>query len=249
MSFNGRARKNRPQMRFVMVAVVGCGRGLRWWVAHFTHLRHLCRSTARKICPATPTRCTEIYDTMQTQLAGILDQFNAAWVRVRELAENLSEEQWVERTDPERWCVAECVAHLNRTAEAYLPLIGAGLDEARELSDPVRARYRRDPLGWALSLSMGPVRSIGRFRLVAVQTTPDFMPERRLPRAELIADFDRLQDAQMQAVRAAEGLPIDRVRITSPFDSRLRYNLYSTFVILPTHQRRHVVQAERVWEL
>ena len=52
----------------------------------------------------------------------------------------------------------------------------------------------------------------------------------------------------MEAVRGADGHPIDRVWVTSPFDSRLRYNLYSTFVILPTHQLRHVVQAERVWE-
>ena len=74
------------------------------------------------------------------------------------------------------------------------------------------------------------------------------MPERGPPKAEVLAEFERLQEAQMEAVRGADGHPIDRVWVTSPFDSRLRYNLYSTFVILPTHQRRHVVQAERVWQ-
>ena len=185
---------------------------------------------------------------MQIQLAGILDQFDTAQAQVHRLAENLTEAQWEERTDPARWSVAECVAHLNRTGEAYLPLVSAGLDEARRLDQPARARYHRDPLGWVLSLSMGPVRRVGRFRLGAVRTTPDFMPERGLPRAELVAEFDRLQEAQMEAVRGADGHPIDRVWVTSPFDSRLRYNLYSTFVILPTHQLRHVVQAERVWQ-
>ncbi len=185
---------------------------------------------------------------MQIQLAGILDQFETAQARVHGLAGDLTEAQWEERTDPARWSVAECVAHLNRTGEAYLPLISAGLEEARGLDEPARARYRRDRLGWVLSLFMGPVRRIGRFRLGAVQTTPDFMPERGLPRAELVAEFDRLQGAQMEVLRGADQHPIDRVWITSPFDSRLRYNLYSTFVILTKHQLRHVVQAELVWQ-
>jgi hypothetical protein len=115
---------------------------------------------------------------MRIQLAGILDEFDTAQARVHRLAENFSEDQWEECIDPARWSLTECVAYLNRTGEAYLPLISAGLEEACRLDDPARARYRRDPLGWVLSLSMGPVRRVGRFRLGAVRTTPDFMPER-----------------------------------------------------------------------
>ena len=98
---------------------------------------------------------------MQIQLADILDQFDAAQARVHRLAEKLTEAQWGERTDPARWSVAECVAHLNRTGEAYVPLIDAALAQARRLDEPARTRYRRDPLGWVLSLSMGPVRRLG----------------------------------------------------------------------------------------
>ena len=36
--------------------------------------------------------------------------------------------------------------------------------------------------------------------------------------------------------------------IVSPFDGRLRYNLYSCLTILPAHQHRHLWQAERVLE-
>jgi len=37
------------------------------------------------------------------------------------------------------------------------------------------------------------------------------------------------------------------VRVTSPFNARVRYNLYACFTILPRHQHRHLWQAERVW--
>ena len=45
-----------------------------------------------------------------------------------------------------------------------------------------------------------------------------------------------------------DGRPIDRVKVTSPFNPRLRYNLYACLTILPRHQERHLWQAERVLE-
>ncbi len=185
---------------------------------------------------------------MHIELTSILDQFETVQARVHKLVDNLSETRWAERADAARWSVAECVAHLNLTGRAYLPLLREALEEASRLDEPPPARYRRDLLGWMLSLAMGPVPRIGRFRLGAVRTIPDFAPAGGLPRAQLVAEFDRIQREQAGLVREADGRPINRVWVTSPFDQRLRYNLYSTFVILPKHQRRHVVQAERVWQ-
>ncbi len=191
----------------------------------------------------TTTKCP-----MHIELTSILDQFDAVQARVHRLADNLTEMRWAERADPARWSVAECVAHLNLTGRAYLPLLWEALEEASNRDEPPPARYRRDPLGWMLSLAMGPVPRIGRFRLGAVRTIPEFVPARGLPRAQVVAEFDRIQEEQAGIVREADGNPINRVWVISPFDRRLRYNLYSTFVILPKHQRRHVVQAERIWQ-
>ena len=47
--------------------------------------------------------------------------------------------------------------------------------------------------------------------------------------------------------RAADGLPLGKVKVPSPFAAGARYNLYSCFVILPRHQVRHLEQAEEVW--
>ena len=62
-----------------------------------------------------------------------------------------------------------------------------------------------------------------------------------------MADFDQLQVTLASLVRSADGLPIDEVRLESPFDRRVKYNLYSTFVIIPRHQMRHIVHAEDLW--
>ena len=56
-----------------------------------------------------------------------------------------------------------------------------------------------------------------------------------------------LQQTRGGFARAADGLPLGKVKVASPFDPRARYNLYSCFVILPRHQVRHLEQAEEVW--
>jgi hypothetical protein len=134
--------------------------------------------------------------------------------------------------------VGECVAHLNLTANAFLPILGAGLEEARALGVTAPERYRRDLTGWLLWRGSGPP---ARFRS---RTAAAFVPSGMEPPGELRATFDQLQSEQLAIVQGADGLPLQKIRIASPFDARVRYNLYSALSILARHQHRHLWQAE-----
>jgi hypothetical protein len=180
-------------------------------------------------------------------LARIVREFGEAASQLHLLADGLPDELWSRRNDPARWSVAECVEHLNLTGRAYVPLLQEALDRARALPDRAPVRYRRDPVGWLLSVTTGPLPHIAGLRFGRVRTAPAFVPKRDLPRARTLEEFDRLQAEQADVARGSEGLPIHRVQITSPFDRRVRYNLYSALVILPRHQKRHAEQAEAVW--
>jgi hypothetical protein len=83
---------------------------------------------------------------------------------------------------------------------------------------------------------------------IRTRTTAPFVPAGSEPRPQLLATFDRLQAEQLECVALADGRPIDRVMVPSPFNPRLRYNLYACLTILPRHQERHIWQAERVLE-
>jgi len=175
------------------------------------------------------------------QLKAIADELEAAHHRLTRLAARLSPEQWGQRRDPDRWSAAECITHLNLTAEAYRPIVSAALNAARRRGGPPPSRLRRDPIGWLLWTSTGePARR--RF-----QTTAPFVPREERPIAVILEAFDRLQDEQLSWVRDAEGLPIHRVRVVSAFNPKIRYSLYSCLTILSRHQHRHLWQAEQVW--
>lgn len=175
---------------------------------------------------------------MHHQLQAVIDQFHGAQARLHRLVDSLPEDRWARRSDPKAWSVAECVEHLNLTARAFLPLLERGIAEARRLGGPAPARYRRDPMGWLLWKMMPPpVR-------VRIPTAASFVPHADRPRAEAMAEFDRLQSEQVRLTGEADGLPIHRVKVPSPF-GKASYNAFAALTILPPHQERHIWQAER----
>ena len=176
---------------------------------------------------------------MHAQLEEIVAEFESALVRLRELHRSLAPGAWNRRPAPESWSPGECVAHLNLTAIAMLPLIRQGVDQARRLQRRPGLRYRRDIVGWLLWRS---ISSPGRFKS---KTIPAFVPSGDRPAEEIMAEFDRLQADQIAVTRQAEGLPIDRVKIVSPFNASVRYNVFSALSILSRHQHRHLWQAEQ----
>ena len=178
---------------------------------------------------------------MHPQLQLVAEEYQSAQRRLHDLVRAIPAERWGRRADPARWSVAECVTHLNLTSQTYLPLLRDAVARARTLEQRPTGRYRRDPVGWLLWATMGPpVR-------VRLKTIARFLPSRVAVPATLVEEFDRLQAAQLDCLAAADGLPLSRVRVTSPFNARVKYNLYACFTILPRHQHRHLWQAERVW--
>ena len=184
---------------------------------------------------------------MHPQIATIVQGFERMNARLHALASALPEARWGARNDPDRWSVAECVAHLNLSSLAMIPLVRRAVEEARAMGGPAPGRYRMGVMGRFMYDGAGPLPKLGRLRLGRVKTGAAFVPTGDLPREELIAEFERLQLEQMEIARAADGLPVDRVKVVSPFDARVKYDGYAALALLPRHQERHLIQAEEVW--
>lgn len=181
---------------------------------------------------------------MRKQLAAIADSLESAQWRLRSLGDGISEQTWNRHPEPSRWSAGDCVEHLNLTSRAYVPLIRDASAEARQLRAVPVDRYRMDALGWFFSMMVGPMRHLGKIKLVKVKTTPPFVPKGGQSRDALLSEFLRLQSDMITLVRTADGLPLDRVKIVSPFGGRVRYSAYSGLVIVARHQHRHIDQAE-----
>jgi hypothetical protein len=153
---------------------------------------------------------------------------------------------WAKRANPTEWSVAECIAHLNLTARAMVPLIERAVEEARALPPMGTRKYRQGAIGLMLAATMGPVPKFLGVKLGKIKTPPPFVPNSELPRPEIVSEFKEWQAKVASLIDASRGLAIDKTKVASPFKAGVFYDGYSALLIVVRHEHRHLHQAEQV---
>ena len=183
---------------------------------------------------------------LNSQLVEIKSQLDAASQKAVSLPNGLNSEQLKQRPQPGEWSIVECLVHLNLSSEAEIEEIDSVLEAAPPGNTNFEKPLKMDLLGRFLKWTLEPPPMI----FSKMKTTKPFQPLEVEPISEVLPTFLDLQEELKARVdsAAAASLPLDRIKIASPFDRRFKYNLFSFFHILLAHERRHLWQAERVKE-
>ncbi|HXV14256.1 MAG TPA: DinB family protein [Candidatus Krumholzibacteria bacterium] len=176
---------------------------------------------------------------LPSKVAALRDELNDATSRLHRLLDTVDESTWGRSPAPGKWSAARCVEHLNLTSRAYLPLFRAAFKDARARGLVAKnPTYELDFWGWLLIKSFE-----SRLRM----KTPDsFVPPTIEPKDKVLREYDDLQN-ELSALLVENGdLALGKIKIVSPFNASITYHVYSAYRIIPSHQRRHLAQAERV---
>ncbi|MGH9602141.1 MAG: DinB family protein [Terriglobales bacterium] len=174
------------------------------------------------------------------QLEQIRREVEESSEHARKLVSGMDEEQLRRRPAAGRWSVAECIAHLTKSAEVNLPRLDAALSEAEQRNLRSDGPHQLDIVGGLLKWSLEPP-----YRM-KVKTTAPFEPDAMDGVAQVLPRFLASQSEILARVERAQGLALDQVKITSAFNGRVRYNAFAAFHIILAHVRRHLWQAEQV---
>jgi hypothetical protein len=167
------------------------------------------------------------------------NELNAATERARQLVDGTPARLFTVRPALTQWSAAECLAHLSVSSEMFLPLLRHAIDDATKRGLKAAGPPRMDLLGAILRWFLEPpIRK-------RMKTRAAFVPKAIRAKSETLAEFTLLQSQLLDTLRLASDVPIGKLKIVSPFDSRVRYNVYSAFRIIAAHQRRHLWQAEQ----
>ncbi len=180
--------------------------------------------------------------TLSPRLTSIRDELAESTARMHRIADPLDDATWRARPGDGRWGVAECIEHLNMSSRQLLPRLREGLRAAPAPGSAATPSFRLDFMGWFL------VRSLEPPPLMKFKTTEDFTPPTVESKESVMREWESLQSDLAALLAGAGGVPLGRVRVTSPFNPKIRYNAYSAFRIAAAHQRRHLWQAERALE-
>ena len=174
-----------------------------------------------------------------TTLDELEAQFAAIGSRAQALVDSAGAELCNKRPAAESWSAAECLQHLNITSDAYFPIWQQIIANAGPRKAEMNAPYRADFWGRLLPWILEPPARTRSKTPVPFEPAPSESIESVLP------GFLERQERIVAALHRCRGRAIDRVKMASPIDRRIRYSIWSSFLIVAAHQRRHLSQAER----
>ncbi|HEU4521058.1 MAG TPA: DinB family protein [Thermoanaerobaculia bacterium] len=174
-----------------------------------------------------------------SSFADLEQELNDATARAQQLVASTEPRLFTVRPNLSAWSASECLAHLSISSEMFIPVLRDAIADARKRGMTSEKKPSMDLLGRILRWFMEPpVRS-------RLKTSAPFVPKSVRAKAEALNEFVTLQRQLVDLLRDAEHLALSRMKIVSPFDKRVRYNVYSAFRIIAAHQRRHLWQAEQ----
>jgi hypothetical protein len=173
-----------------------------------------------------------------SQIDALIGELRETSRRVDALASEHGVLQLLRRPREGRWCATECIEHLNLSNRSYLPRIEEALRIVREqnltASGPFHLEWNARLLKWWLEPPL-------RLRL---PTGEPFKPVSVNDTAACFGEFKSLNRQLEEQLNSARGLDLGGAKIASPFAENVKYSVYSAFVLIAAHNRRHLWQAE-----
>ena len=168
----------------------------------------------------------------------MIDELTTSDRSATDLAQGLTAAQLNWRPAADAWSVGQCLEHLLNANGVYLPPIVRAID-GRSPS-PVQ-KIMPGWLGrWFIRTYIDPStqRVRGRApRKIAPATQVD---------TSVLDRFVRSNDVARDLVRRASACDVNHIRFVNPFVPLLRFTVGTGLEIVWRHQRRHLLQAERI---
>jgi hypothetical protein len=158
--------------------------------------------------------------------------------QTKNLTAGLTVEQLNWQPAPGVWSIGQCLEHLCLGNEAYLPAMSAALNG--KAGSPVQEITPGWFARWFIRSFIEP--SAGTKRASAPKK---IVPGNRVA-LSIVERFLRGNQDARQLIRQAEAYNVNRIRFVNPFLPLLRFTVGTGLKITCGHERRHLLQAERV---
>lgn len=136
------------------------------------------------------------------------------------------------------WSVLECLEHLNRYGDFYLPEIDKRMKKGSQKQPDV---FRPGWLGDYFAKSMLPKEKLNKMK-----TFRKMNPAGSQLDQTVIAKFKTQLEEMLQLLEAAKAVDLSRTKTGITISNWLKLRLGDTFRVVIYHNERHMVQLQRV---
>lgn len=142
------------------------------------------------------------------------------------------------RPAPDAWSILECLEHLNRYGEYYIPVVDTALNKARHAANP---EFSPGWLGDYFAKLMQP-----KAKLNKMKTFADKNPLHVQLDKNVIKRFIEQQHQLLRLLDKAAQYDLNKIRIPITLSRFIRLKLGDTFRFVINHELRHMEQIERI---
>jgi DinB superfamily len=184
---------------------------------------------------ASPTGRTVLAKTVE-----LSEAVSAIGATATELCTGLSAEQLSWRPKPQKWSIAQNLAHLRTTTCVFLPVVDSAIEKSTSCKLLSDGPFRLTPYGRLL------VWQMDSRPIIKLQAPKPTQPQ-LLDSSDHELEYFLISQAELQQrIERAQGLDLTALRFPSPLARCLRVNLLEFFALFNAHSRRHLRQAEKV---
>jgi hypothetical protein len=168
----------------------------------------------------------------------LISELHAADAWAIALAKSLTPRQLNWKPRPEAWSVGQCLEHLCVASEVYLPAISNSLEgrQPAVVQEITPGWFGR----WFIRNYIEPSSETRRAR-APKKVTPGALVE-----PAILDRFLRSNDKIREVIHRARTCDVNRIRFKNPFIPVIRFTVGTGLEILSKHERRHLLQAERI---
>jgi len=171
---------------------------------------------------------------MSGELESLAKRVREQGEHVRTLFETTDRARLARRPTPGRWSVIEHIHHIVLTDRPYLERLDEALRRGRERGRVGHGPYEGGLIGNWFARSMEPPP---RRRM---RTVKRLEPPIDLDPADVLEVFSATRGELVDSLRAAHGLDLDALKMSSPFMALLRMPVSSAYRVLVAHADRHL---------
>ena len=170
--------------------------------------------------------------------ARLAAEFDAADARAAALAGSLSADQLNWRASPSEWSVGQCLDHLRAANALYTPAMTEALNGRPQavVQEITPGWFGR----WFIRTYIEPSETTRQARAPG-----KIVPVTQVDSA-ILERFLESNRALRSLIAHASRHDVNRIRFRNPFVPVVRFTVGTGLEILSKHQRRHLIQAERI---
>lgn len=152
---------------------------------------------------------------------------------------NLTDSQLNLKHTTESWSILECIEHLNRYGNFYVPEISERMKHSKFKTSPT---FKTGILGNYFAKSMLPKEKLNKMK-----TFKSMNPNNSSLDKQVLDTFMQQQESLIELLRDARHTDLTKVKTAISISKLIKLRLGDTFRVVIYHNLRHIVQAKRIF--